>query len=254
MKKLATLITGIMLACCSTLAQDKPVVAIQTDAWNVLYAGVDNPITIAAEGIACKDLTIMVPEGEANIFKGKEMSSFIIRPSGNKKNLTLYVDAKVDGKTKRIASYKYIVKDIPGPELSINGIPSGQFINRQDITSKTVVIPMKDPSFLLKVDPKELKIVKMIVSNGPYEEMVYGPRFNESIAAMAQKAEFGSTLIIQATVMLPSGNTTNVEAIYFLGGRSIYDIPVYDKNGKPILDAHGEQVYIKKMPSDEDED
>ncbi len=254
MKKLATLITGIMLACCSTLAQDKPVVAIQTDAWNVLYAGVDNPITIAAEGIACKDLTIIVPEGEANISKGKEMSSFIIRPSGNKKDLTLHVYAKVDGKTKCIASRKYIVRDIPDPGLFIYGIRPGQFINRQDITSKTVVIPMKDPSFFLKVDPKELKIVKMIVSNGPYEEMVYGPRFNESIAAMAQKAEFGSTLIIQATVMLPSGNTTNVEAIYFLGGRSIYDIPVYDKNGKPILDAHGEQVYIKKMPSDEDED
>ena len=253
MKKLATLITGIMLACCSTLAQDKPVVAIQTDAWNVLYAGVDNPITIAAEGIACKDLTI-VPEGDANISKGKEMSSFIIRPSGNKKDLTLHVDAKVDGKTKRIASHKYIVKDIPDPELFINGIHPGQFINRQEITSKTVVTPMKGPNFLLEVDPKEIKIVKMIVSNGPYEEMVYGPRFNESIAALAQKAEPGSTLIIQATVMLPSGNTTKVEAFYILGGRSIYDIPVYDKNGKPILDAYGEQVYIKKTPSNEDED
>jgi hypothetical protein len=99
------------------------------------------------------------------------------------------------------------VKDIPAPVLSINGIQSGDKIARKDISANTVVVALKDPGFLLKIDPKMIRIMKMIVAIGSKEEPVNGPRFNESIASMIRKASKGEKLVILATVMMPDGKT-----------------------------------------------
>ena len=106
-----------------------------------------------------------------------------------------------------MGSYRYIVKDIPAPVLSINGIQSGDKIARKDLTANTVVVALKDPGFLLKIDPKMIRIVKMLVSVGTKEENVTGPRFNASIESMIRKATKGEKLVIIATVMMPDGKT-----------------------------------------------
>ncbi len=184
----------------------KPAGVVQLDGLQVVYAGLENPITISAAGIDSRNLKPVL-DGQGTITPSTGDGKYILKPASNQKNLNIHIDATVDKKVQRVGSYRYIVKDIPAPVLSINGIPSGDKIARKDLTANTVVVALKDPGFLLKIDPKMIRIVKMLVSVGTKEENVTGPRFNASIESMIRKATKGEKLVIIATVMMPDGKT-----------------------------------------------
>lgn len=184
----------------------KPAGVVQLDGLQVVYAGLDNPITVSAAGIDTRNLKPVL-DGQGAITPGTGEGKYILKPASGQRNLTINIDATIDKKVTRVGSYRYIVKDIPAPVLSINGIQSGDKIARKDISANTVVVALKDPGFLLKIDPKMIRIMKMIVAIGSKEEPVNGPRFNESIASMIRKASKGEKLVILATVMMPDGKT-----------------------------------------------
>ncbi|MBR1549318.1 MAG: hypothetical protein IJ634_01625 [Bacteroidales bacterium] len=188
----------------------KPAGVVQLDGLQVVYAGLDNPITISAAGIDSRNLKPVL-DGQGTITPGTGEGKYILKPASGQKNLQIHIDATVDKKVTRVGSYKYIVKDIPAPVLSINGIASGDKIARKDLTANTVVVALKDPGFLLKIDPKMIRIVKMIVAVGTKEEPVTGPRFNASVESMIRKATKGEKLVIIATVMMPDGKTKQAQ-------------------------------------------
>ncbi len=184
----------------------KPAGVVQLDGLQVVYAGLENPITISAAGIDSRNLKPVL-EGQGTITPGNGEGKYILKPASGQKNLHIHIDATIDKKVQRVGSSRYIVKDIPAPVLSINGIPSGDKIARKDLTANTVVVALKDPGFLLKIDPKMIRIVKMLVSVGTKEETVTGPRFNATIESFIRKATKGEKLVIIATVMMPDGKT-----------------------------------------------
>lgn len=184
----------------------KPAGVVQLDGLQVVYAGLENPITVSAAGIDTRNLKPVL-DGQGTITPGIGEGKYILKPASGQKNLTINIDATIDKKVTRVGSYRYIVKDIPAPVLSINGIPSGDKIARKDLSANTVVVALKDPGFLLKIDPKMIRIVKMLVSVGTKEETVPGPRFNATIESFIRKANKGEKLVIIATVMMPDGKT-----------------------------------------------
>ena len=184
----------------------KPAGVVQLDGLQVVYAGLENPITVSAAGIDTRNLKPVL-DGQGTITPGTGEGKYILKPASGQKNLTINIDATIDKKVTRVGSYRYIVKDIPAPVLSIDGIPSGDKIARKDLTANTVVVALKDPFFLLKIDPKMIRIVKMLVSVGTKEETVQGSRFNATIESFIRKANKGEKLVIIATVMMPDGKT-----------------------------------------------
>ena len=187
----------------------KPAGVVRLDGLQVVYAGLDNPITISAAGIDTRNLTASV-DGNATLTRGEGEGSYILKPTPGTKTLTINVNATIDKKTSTVGAQKVIVKDIPPPILKINGIESGGKLSKKDIASGTVVAPTKDPNFLLKIDNRMIRIVKMIVAVGAREETVPGPRFNENAASLIRKANKGDKLVIVAEVMMPDGKAKNV--------------------------------------------
>ncbi|MBP3763104.1 MAG: hypothetical protein J6I49_04380 [Bacteroidales bacterium] len=188
----------------------KPAGVVRLDGLQVVYAGLDNPITISAAGIDTRNLSASVDGGQASITRGEGEGSYIIKPAPGSKALNINVDATIDRRTTRVGSQRVIVKDIPPPILKINGIETGGKISKKDIADGTVVIPSKDPNFLLKIDNRMIRIVKMVVSVGAKEEPVQGPRFNEQAASIVRKANRGDKLVISAEVMMPDGKAKPV--------------------------------------------
>ena len=188
----------------------KPAGVVRLDGLQVVYAGLDNPITISAAGIDTRNLKPVL-EGQGTIVPGQGEGEYVLKPSPGQKNLHVHIDATIDKKVTRVGSARYIVKEIPAPILTINGIGSGDKIARKDLSANTVVVALKDPGFLLKIDPKQIRIVKMLVSVGTKEENVTGPRFNPSIESMIRKAGKGEKLVIIATVMMPDGKTKQTQ-------------------------------------------
>ncbi len=187
----------------------KPAGVVRLDGLQVVYAGLDNPITISAAGIDTRNLTASV-DGNATLTRGEGEGSYILKPTPGSKTLTINVNATIDKKTSTVGAQKVIVKDIPPPILKINGVESGGKISKKDITDGTAVIPAKDPNFLLKIDNRMIRIVKMIASVGAKEEPCTGARLSEAAISMIRKGNKGDKLVILADVMMPDGKTKSV--------------------------------------------
>lgn len=190
----------------------KPAGVVRLDGLQVMYAGLENPVTISAAGVDARNLSLSIdPAGAAEITKGEGEGSYVVKPKPNgAKKLTLAVNATIDKRTSTMGSQTVIVKDIPAPIIKVSGVESGGRLDKKELSASTVVIPIKNPDFLLKVDNRSIKIIKMLVSVGAKEETVNGPRFNESIASMIRKATKGDKLVIQADVMMPDGKPKSV--------------------------------------------
>ena len=187
----------------------KPAGVVRLDGLQVVYAGLDNPITVSAAGIDTRNLSAEV-DGGASVTPGESVGSYIIKPNPGTKSLTIKVNANIDKKVTTVGTQKVIVKDIPPPILKINGVESGGKISKKDIADGTAVIPAKDPNFLLKIDNRMIRIVKMIASVGAKEEPCTGARLSEAAISMIRKGNKGDKLVILADVMMPDGKTKSV--------------------------------------------
>ena len=189
----------------------KPAGVVRLDGLQVMYAGLENPVTISAAGVDGRSLSLAIePAGQADITKSEGEGSFIVKPRPGAKKLTLSVNATIDKRTSTMGTQTVIVKDIPAPIIKVAGVESGGRLDKKELSASTVVIPIKNPDFLLKIDNRSIRIIKMLVSVGAKEETVNGPRFNESIASMIRKATKGEKLVIQADVMMPDGKPKSV--------------------------------------------
>lgn len=188
----------------------KPAGVVRLDGLQVVYAGVDNPITISAAGVDTRNLTASIEGGKASLVRGEGEGSYIIKPEPGSKTLLINVDATIDKKVTRVGQQKVTVKNIPAPILRLGAYESGSNIQRKDITAGTVLVPLKSPDFLLKVDNRSMRIVKMTASIGAKEELGTGPRITEGMASMIRKATRGDKLLIFAEVMMPDGKAQRV--------------------------------------------
>ncbi len=187
----------------------KPAGVVRLDGLQVVYAGLENPITISAAGVDTRNLKATI-EGQATITKGEGEGGYIIKPTPGQKSLVINVDATIDGKTTRVGAQKVIVKDIPAPVIKVAGVENGGRIAKKDLTTNTAVIPTKNPDFLLKIDNRTIRIIKMTVAVGAKEANINGPRLNEEAISIIKKATRGDKLVILADVMMPDGKAKPV--------------------------------------------
>lgn len=135
-------------------------VAVSPDKMNVFYAGVENPLTISAAGVAPTDLVVDVKGCEANL-KNKTNGKYDIMVKG-RGTCTVTVFQKKDGRLVQQGSPReFRVKRFPNPPLRINGktvidnadmsVSEAQNINTLslDITSFDFNAPFKVIEFTL---------------------------------------------------------------------------------------------------------
>ncbi len=90
-------------------------ISIANEKMNVFYIGVDNPISIAADGLALKNLIIKSTNGEVT----KDFSgNYIFRPKSiGPSEIILYT--KVNGKLKEVGRSHFRSKHLPLPTFRI---------------------------------------------------------------------------------------------------------------------------------------
>jgi len=110
-------------------------IAIGTDKTNILYIGVDNPLTIAAANVSQKSLVVKADIGSISggngsyIYNGKEAGRVIIS-----------VYTKSNGKLKKLGDNYFRVKKIPDPVFKIasgkDSIPVVEFQNQKYVRAE----------------------------------------------------------------------------------------------------------------------
>ena len=95
-------------------------IAVAPNKLNVLYIGVDNPVSIAASGAADDKVSVGIDGGGGSITK-QAAGNYIVRVSQITDNCLIQVN--VDGKPA--GTSKFRVRTIPDPYATIGGFTSG---------------------------------------------------------------------------------------------------------------------------------
>ena len=113
------------------------IVSISVDSLNVLYAGIDNPVTIAVSGVATDKISVSISSG------------FI---KGSNGKYTVYVTKlgmdtiKVAANGKMICEKVFHIKQIPYPVAYLGDFTNGSEITKEQL-SKIQKVDVKIPNF-----------------------------------------------------------------------------------------------------------
>lgn len=117
----------------------RPASVVAADKMNVLYIGVDNPMSISVPGVADANVMASINGGGATLAKdAKGGSSKYVARAKTQGEAVIAVTAKLDGKNVPMGQFKYRVKRVPDPVAMVNGKKGGG-INKAELAAATSV-------------------------------------------------------------------------------------------------------------------
>ncbi len=170
---------------------------VKAEKMNVLYIGIDNPVTIIAERLKCEDLVAEINAPEARIEKNKGITKClyyvrVMQPGIAK----IYVYEQLSGKQKRlIDSSIFRVKRSPDPITSVGGKLKGGLVKHSELKAQIGIILLfegLDFEYRIQVLSFSLYHCKegklSIIKNS-------GPVFNNDIKIAIANAKYGDVLV-----------------------------------------------------------
>ena len=172
---------------------------ISADAMNVVYRGVDNPVSVSLPGVTSNDLSVSATGGQIT----KNGSSYIIKP-GKGTELTVNVSATLGSGKKVNSPKKFRVKDIP----TAMGMARGEFgVVRMPKTSiGRAAISAGLPDFVFDL---KLKVTKFKVKvPGQLAVLVNGTVFSAAAKKALARARRGDQVTIFDIEAVIENNTS----------------------------------------------
>ncbi|MBV5311842.1 MAG: gliding motility protein GldM [Prolixibacteraceae bacterium] len=129
----------------------RPTATISPTKMNVLYLGIDNPISVSVPGVASESLEVTFSNGRI-IKNGTDWTAVPAKIDGLGKNTTITVYAKMNGTTEKrlMGSMPFRVKEVPPPLATIGG-QNGGTLRKEDLQAEDgIFAELKDFDFDLK--------------------------------------------------------------------------------------------------------
>ena len=97
----------------------EPSATVSATMMNVLYAGINNPVSISVPGVPMKDVSATMTNGTLS----RQGDSWVARPAKVGENATVTVTANIDGRPQTVSSTTFRVRRLPDPTayLSLPG-------------------------------------------------------------------------------------------------------------------------------------
>jgi hypothetical protein len=95
-----------------------PCVTITATKMNMLYIGLDNPVTVTVDGYTDNQITVKIDGG--GTIKPVGESQYVINPDGSKREISIITTIKTNDRGEQKAAEKiYRVRKVPHPEVLI---------------------------------------------------------------------------------------------------------------------------------------
>jgi gliding motility-associated protein GldM len=160
---------------------------ISADKMNVVYRGLDNPMTISFAGVPDNK----VSASGAGLSKGSGTGKYVMRPQSGKE-VTINVNATLDDGTAVADRQVFRIKGIPKPTGSINGQTGSTTLPRNNVSIGKVGAVLEDFVFDLDIQVTEFK-VKV---EGQATINCSGERMSSRAKEALRKAPRGSSVMI----------------------------------------------------------
>lgn len=143
----------------------KPSLVVSPTAMNVLYRGIENPISISVPGIPLDDLEARISPGK--LTKSSSGNYVAVVPGGSGAEATVSVSANIDGKSKSMGTFKFRLKSVPDPVAKFAGkTPADGSVKKSQLTASLgVIADLKDFVFDLKYPIKSFDLTVIKGSN-----------------------------------------------------------------------------------------
>ena len=161
--------------------------SVAADKMNVLYRGLENPMTISFAGVPDSNVKVSAPGLRSASGQGK----YVVNPPSGSQNLIVNVTATLDDGTKVNSKKSFRIKNIPNPVGKIAGKSGSVRLNKRDVTTSRVLADFGD--FVYDLNPTvsafDLTVLGETVT-------VSGNRLNPAAKALINNAPRRSLVII----------------------------------------------------------
>jgi gliding motility-associated protein GldM len=115
----------------------KPSLTVSAEKMNVLYTGVENPISVSVPGVPAENLLVTITQGSIPGSKGK----YNARVSSPGTKVKVNVSAKFGTETKSMGFFEFRVKKVPDPVATIASLKGGA-ISKGTLAVQYGIIPV----------------------------------------------------------------------------------------------------------------
>ena len=172
---------------------------ISADKMNVVYRGLDNPLTISVPGVADKDVRPSAP----GLKKAKGLGKYMMNPKGGKV-VKINVSYTLPGGLKESSQKEYRIKDIPKPMATVRKESGLVKMPKASLEKTTVRVELPDFLFDLEFKVKSFKIKVP----GQATITVPGNKLNAQAITAVKKARVGDMIAIFDVKSTMVGNST----------------------------------------------
>ena len=183
---------------------------------NVLYIGLDNPLSISVPGVAQSDVSASIAGTGSLSRKADGSYTADVKTPGP---LKVVVKAKVNGKEMVMGEQQFRVKRLPDPQACVDGVYETGKINVSKLKGMRGVVPvMKAFEYQTK-----FTVVSFDFSYNSKKDAtitppqtVQGPLFNDKCKALLNRAVAGDAIFIDNVVVRgPDGTNRKINSIAF---------------------------------------
>jgi gliding motility-associated protein GldM len=143
----------------------KPSTVISADKMNVLYIGVDNPMSISVPGVANDLVTVAASGGGVSLVRDAKLGGgHYVATATTQGECNISVSAKMDNKNMPMGAMKYRVKRVPDPVAKIANMKGGP-INKNTLAAQAAIIPVME-GFDFELFPRVTSFKITVVRRG----------------------------------------------------------------------------------------
>lgn len=105
----------------------KPTATVSADKMNVVYRGLENPLSVSAPGFTNENVSLSASGGGSLRRTSAGHYLFVPSKGGKTKKVSFSVSAKgKDGKTQPLGRFEYRIKNLPSPVIRVAGYSEGK--------------------------------------------------------------------------------------------------------------------------------
>ena len=191
----------------------EPSVVIAATKMNVLYEGLDNPVSISAAGISASDLKIQVDN--ATYVKAK--NGYVIKPKNGSagKTAKITVSADLNGKVQRLGSMDFRIKRVPTPFAVIAGLNGGT-IKKSVLSAQGGVFAEMGDDFDFELEFKVTNFTLSTIKNGFIQELKSNSSsFTADMRQAIKGLQRGSKFYIEGIKATGPGGSRKLSSLAF---------------------------------------
>jgi gliding motility-associated protein GldM len=180
----------------------KPMAVISATKMNVVYIGLQNPISVSVPGYSSKEVQVSLNPSSAGTLKPDPQTpgGYLLEVNRTASTLSVVASVKTkDGKVKQMGEQKYRVKVIPDPVPALGMIEGGKTASAQLKGQNVIRAALKNFAFEgINYVPYEFTFIVTSKRTAPFYAVGQGQMLTPAMQAALNKAEKGDQVLVSS--------------------------------------------------------